>query len=56
MKQREGIESEDVPENVLKIVLKETPTLLNAEVTKPVIHFMLHTLPHTRGETILCES
>lgn len=42
-KQGEGIESENVPENVLKIVLKETHTLLDTEVAKPV-HFILYTL------------
>lgn len=41
--QGEGIESEDVPENVLKIILKETPTFHDAEVTKPG-HFILYAL------------
>lgn len=39
LKQRGGFESEDVPENVVKIVSKETPALLNVEVKQPVIHF-----------------
>lgn len=48
-----GMESEDVPENVVKFVTEETLTLLNVEVTKPVIHFILYTLPHIRGEKIV---
>lgn len=40
--QGEGIESEDVPENVLKIVLKEAPTFHDAELQSLVtLYFTL---------------
>lgn len=42
MKQRGGMESEDVPENVLWIDSWETPTLLNAEVLLQASHTSSH--------------
>ena len=57
MNQKGGVESEDLPENVVKNVgaTEETPTLLDIEVTKP-LHYILYTLLCIRGEKILSAS
>lgn len=42
-------QKDDVPENVVKIVIKGRPTSVKAEAAKSVCHCEVNTQPHKKG-------